>query len=182
MKFWSSLRIGIVAVGWLGAAASPSVAQGLYYPPPAWAQTLPARTRFVPVLFEEVCANSICAQVAQGILDRETGLVWERSPGDSLLTWPAARLGCLSMLRGKRYGWRLPSADELTSLRVLTNTSSLHLPPGHPFFNVAADFYWTSTEWPSENVVAISFGQKTSGIFHQQEELFHAWCVRGGAR
>lgn len=46
--------------------------------PPAWSQKLPAAQRFVLVLDGEA------------VLDKETGLVWERSPDTTLRNWYVA--------------------------------------------------------------------------------------------
>ena len=53
----------------------------------------------------------------EAVLDRETGLVWERSPMKQALLWPNARLVCAQKDIGGRGGWRLPAFNEnLTSL------------------------------------------------------------------
>jgi hypothetical protein len=52
------------------AASAQTVANGPYYATPSWDQTLPAATRFV------VLSN----MNAEAVLDRETGLVWRKTP------------------------------------------------------------------------------------------------------
>jgi hypothetical protein len=69
----------------IGVAVHPALAQttapGPYYALPAWDQTLSSATRFI------VLSNF--GGVA--VLDRETGLVWERSPSNTTsVTWFAA--------------------------------------------------------------------------------------------
>ena len=65
---------GFIIVVLLAFTAIPgnaqTVANGPYYAWPSWDQTLPSSTRFI------VWANFN----SQAVLDRETGLVWERSP------------------------------------------------------------------------------------------------------
>ncbi len=146
----SSLTIIIVAAACFMAGASPSSAQsGPYYALPAWDQKLPASTRFVPVLFQEFCTPA-CEQIATGILDRETGLVWERIPSSSAFDFRDAQTTCARRVRANRAGWRLPSVDELTSLIYRKTTGDVALPPGHPFLNVVTAFtsYWTSDLMP----------------------------------
>ena len=176
------LTLGLVAVCWLGPGARLSSAQGAYFPPPAWNQKLPASTRFVLTMFEEVCANNFCAQIAQAVLDRETGLVWERSPKSSALTLHDAQSACIITVHADRGGWRLPHVDELASLYDFSITSGLALPPGHPFQNIDG-FYWTGTPDPDINGnFVVSF---TDSLFNVpfnsrlRDNPGPAWCVRG---
>jgi len=81
-----------------------------------------------------------------------------------------------------RKGWRLPSVVELASL-VDTSQSFPSLPVGHPFTNVQADTYWTSTTYAENASIAwgVNFnsGSVSVVLFKNGNGLF-AWCVRGG--
>src|ERR1700741_3523860 len=100
------------------SADAQTVGAGPYYATPSWDQTLPSNTRFI------VLSNFS----NQAVLDRETGLVWQRSP-DSVVQnqpWSTAAVICHSLgvsagivntiPTGGRAGWRLPSIEELASL------------------------------------------------------------------
>ena len=78
---------------------------GPYFPEPAWDRKLPASSRFY------VLTN----WNNEAVLDKETGLVWERSPAQTG-SWTAARSLCAALTTGNRRGWRLPSFHELPSL------------------------------------------------------------------
>ena len=99
----SRLISGLLALGLLaGVALMAHPAQavdavGPYYPLPSWARKMAPANRFV------VLTNWGSAAV----LDKETGLVWERSPDPTLQTWGAARLTCLNKAVSNRTGWRL---------------------------------------------------------------------------
>jgi hypothetical protein len=62
------------------------------------------------------------------VLDRETGLVWERVPSATAQArWNAAHGGvCATLFLGGRLGWRVPAEEELASLFGSTRA-------GHPF-------------------------------------------------
>ena len=50
------------------------------------------------------------------VLDKETRLVWQRAPSASLAGWSNANAFCNFLLLGGRFGWRLPTIQELASL------------------------------------------------------------------
>lgn len=153
-----------------GAQAVTST--GSYYAEPSWDQKLPASTRFV-VLSDW---NS------EAVLDRNTGLVWEKAPSSAIEHWNAARITCINKNVGGQKGWRLPSIPELASLvDPSVAAPGPTLSPGHPFTNIQISGYWSATssaEFPSDvwlvefvhgEVLALTNG--TSG---------NSWCVRGG--
>jgi len=122
------------------------------------------------------------------VLDRETGLVWEREPesvtgldpGDNW--YEAVDLCFNSFLYGRRRGWRLPTAAELGSL--LTDQDPDNLPTGHPFIGVGfpVEWFWTSTTAPQSPTEAYSWylGYLTPLIARPKTEGHYYWCVRGG--
>lgn len=187
------LTLGFLFAAMIALGTSPATAQitanGPYYPVPSWDQTLPASSRFI------ILSNFGGAAA----LDRETGLVWERSPSSSLFPWSSivvttANIHCNVSTLGNRLGWRLPTIQELASL---ADSSQLQpsLPAGHPFILTTAQQrfptpgFWSATSsdpesqgpgsyaWylqfvPVATDLVISNGLKSSERF--------AWCVRGG--
>lgn len=128
-----------------------------------WGRQYPATERF------EVLAQF--GDVA--VLDRETQLVWERVPSSKLLPWGSAFAACLPKTTGGRKGWRLPTAEELTSLQ-----DASVLPPGHPFEGVQHEAFWTATSHPEIAYAFAVFGSGGSA-FHSKSTSHRAWCVRG---
>jgi len=127
----------------------------------------------------------------EAVLDKETGLVWEQSPGDTdgdgdvdnddLRDWFNALVHCYTKEVGGRKGWRLPTIEELASL-VDTSQPAPTLPAGHPFTNVQSSNYWSATsdalfssaalDVTFSNGAVLNAGKSTSRLF--------VWCVRGG--
>jgi Protein of unknown function (DUF1566) len=171
-----SLLVGAALIASLAQAATSN---GPYYAEPAWDQKLPAATRFVVLLDWN----------SQAVLDRETGLVWEKSPSTLLHSWVSAREQCLFRDTGNRRGWRLPSMPELASLvEPFVISGAPKLPSGHPFENidnenVASSGYWSATTNANitGNAWYVAF-HASSGIPSQtiKNGVLHAWCVRGG--
>jgi len=171
-----------LALAWMiaaGSTAAQSVVTGPYYATPSWDQTLPSGTRFL------VLANF----GGLAVLDRETGLVWERSPGTALLPLYAAVLGCSQSRTGNRTGWRLPTIAELGSLFDPSAGSAPFLPAGHPFTGfdpVAAEFWSTSRVtvtipgFTATNVLAAYAGPSyASAVVADATRAASYLCLRG---
>jgi hypothetical protein len=185
----------LTAAALLAVLAVPASAQlsttanGPYYATPSWDQRL-TTNRFV------ILAN----WNSEAVLDRETGLVWQRAPHlFAFLHWSLASRICIANPFAGRYGWRLPTAQELGSLIDPTATSGPPLPAGHPFIGIpAAAAYWTATADDSDpnQAVTVRWG---IDIFSDSFRIFAAdsrdksvtsdftvnapfrgWCVRGG--
>jgi hypothetical protein len=149
----------------------PQGETGLQGAATTWDQILPAAERFVLVMGDEA------------VLDKETGLVWQRDTDSTKYTWDNAQMYCYGLdLRG-RGGWRLPAVEELRSL-VDPSQSNPALPAGHSFTNVKASpssFYWSSTTLASYPDYAwgvyFSYGRVSS--FNKSNDSY-VRCVRGG--
>ena len=174
----NGIIIGLLSLGLLvGAALMARPAQavnaaGPYYAEPAWDQKIAAAGRFV------VLTN----WASQAVLDKETGLVWERSPATATHTWSLARFECANRTTGSRKGWRLPSVHELASLvHPSVPPPGPTLQPGHPFLTVQSATYWsaTSAALNPANAWVVLFND--GGVSNDDKATgFHAWCVRGG--
>ena len=116
------------------------------------------------------------------MLDKETGLVWEQSPGTFSDNWSFARGSCLNKGVGGRLGWRLPSVAELASLvDPSVAFPGPTLPAGHPFSTVTGDFYWSATktaDFPG-SAFGVFFQGGTSVAVGFTENIGKIWCVRG---
>jgi hypothetical protein len=170
--------VGVVLFAFASVAAVPAVAQttapGPYYAKPSWDQKLQCDTR-------ATCPRFIVLSNwnSDAVLDRETGLVWERSPSTSTFDWRFAQFHCNELAVGNRIGWRLPTLQELASLADPSQVPAF--PPGHPFNNVQSSTYFSATTnvfaaglaW----VVLFDSGRVADS---DKESTFLAWCVRGG--
>jgi hypothetical protein len=114
------------------------------------------------------------------VLDKETGLVWERSPSQTGVDWSEAQVHCNELSVANRLGWRLPTLQELASLADPTQTFPA-LPAGHPFSQVLTGSYWSGTTLGSDTTFAwvVRFLQGTVGNFGKTS-IHAVWCVRGG--
>jgi hypothetical protein len=118
----------------------------------------------------------------EAVLDKETQLVWQRTPGGTVRFWGSAISSCFGTRTGGRGGWRLPTMPELTSLIDPTQDHP-PLPVGHPFdlSNLTGDVWSTNTVPGSDtantqDVLNDGFLGGTSKTAAQQQ----SWCVRGG--
>ena len=183
MNMHHLLKTGLLAAGLFAAlsAGAQTTATGPYYATPSWDQQLPAAQRFV------VLSN----WGGNAVLDRETGLVWERDPQAAhaeyglMQTYPSAFSLCTVSNTGGRKGWRLPSIHELSTLYDASGASSgWMLPIGHPFRNIATgagSSYWTATQKPSEPSYAFTqnFTPGAAELLAPIGNMNGVWCVRG---
>lgn len=154
----------------MGAPALAASANGPYYATPSWDQKLDAATRFVVLLNWN----------SDAVLDRETGLVWEKVPSTPFFDWANASIHCVQLNLGGRKGWRLPTIQDLASL-IDPNQSNPALPSGHPFTVPSTEGYWSATARAATNVWLAGFGDGGVGFGPQTLTNVRAWCVRGGA-
>lgn len=192
MKTRLRQTLGLLVLSTLTLSSVPATAQttanGFYYPVPSWDQTLPGSNRFI------ILSNFN----SEAVMDRETGLVWERSPGDvdrdgdvdsaDRRTWAEARVVCAHQrIVGSRKAWRLPSFAELASLldTSIAPPGPL-LSPGHPFRNIQPTSYWSATTSVDSPVLppavlaawGVAFGDGDT-VPHDKTEPMWVWCVRG---
>ncbi len=117
------------------------------------------------------------------VLDKKTGLVWEKSPDTASVRWTVARRMCLEKRVGGQQGWRLPSLEELASLVDPSVTPpSLALSSGHPFLAIRPAVYWSSTR-PGEDPKGswgVHFGLGGGATFINWAHSVQVWCVRAG--
>jgi len=136
---------------------------------PAWNRIIPAAQRFVDALD------------GSAVLDKETGLVWAKEPDSTRRMWNAALDYCTSLFLGGRKGWRLPNVEELLSLVELSQMRP-SLPSGHPFQNIKAATYWTSSTHATYTEGAWAVGMDGGSVELVSKEIntFYVWPVRSG--
>ncbi len=142
----------------------------------AWNQFLPADDGPTP------CNSSrfSCVLNDGGVLDRETGLIWERNTPVSLESFVVAQLSCIGSTTGSRLGWRLPTLEEMTSLIDPNAGAAPFLPPGHPFNDVSLNTtYWTASRSDATTARMVSF-EYSIGAQNRAIGTSRYWCVRGG--
>ena len=147
--------------------------------PPTWSQQLQCDTTACP-RFELVLGG-------EAVLDKETGLVWEKTLMTLSVEWDIAQVLCVNMGVGNREGWHLPTVQELESLidNPFPLTGNQLLPSGHPFVNVQSGAYWSATTFASDTSEAWlvsmyeSIGRGNVGPDYKTQGHY-VWCVRGG--
>ena len=173
---WGLIGLGVMAFG-IDAATAQTTANGPYYATPSWDQKLQCDTlatcpRFV------VLAN----WNSEAVLDRETGLVWEKVPDAFERTWRDASLHCAAERHAGRFGWRLPTLQELGSLYEKTPPGFPALPSGHPFTVQVNVPHWSATTSVDAGSLAwvVNFEGGFFGDTVTKSLSHRAWCVRGG--
>jgi hypothetical protein len=182
-SFYTGLIILMLLVVAAIPARAQTVANGPYYATPSWDQTLPVATRFI------VLSN----MGGNAVLDRETGLVWEKSPSTASFTFSNGNLECQQRKTGGRMGWRLPLTAELFSLldpaQISLGSAQAALPPGHPFLNTGGfTAFWVIDRGAppfnnNANIDGVFLGGALINVFDASSPgtaaSLRVWCVRG---
>jgi hypothetical protein len=143
---------------------------------PAWNRELSAVGGCTSERFDCIFFSGSPLFIDLAVHDRQTGLVWQRNPDEvAAKKWDEAMLQCQMQNLGGRFGWRLPTIEEMGSLIVDTG-----LPSGHPFLGDVDETFWTSTQVaglpayaaisdPAQAYMSATTKDVTQGV----------WCVRG---
>ena len=170
-RFLSGIALAMISLV-SGPLAAQTSSNGPYYATPSWDQTLLATQRFI------VLSNFN----NEAVLDRETGLVWQKDPGTQNFfqaSWFVAQDECAKAIGG-RFGWRLPAAEELSTL---WDPSTGQIFSGAPFSLGQLTAFWTTTtsgQTPTEAFVVQSASNPEFIITISDKPMAHnVWCVRG---
>ena len=161
------------------SADSPAEAQGVLADLPGVTQNrdkaLPAAQRFV----------ILPAFNSDAVLDKETGLVWEKSPQTTSAKWSVARRTCIEKnVGGQKVGGCHPSKSWPVWWIPSVAPPGLALPPGHPFLAVQSAVYWSSTRVGEDprGSWGVHFGLGGGATFINWAHSVQVWCVRGGMK
>ena len=146
---------------------------------PTWSEILPADDGNI----DTACDSSRfdCVMEGAAVLDKETGLVWDRAPAGKRISWGSALQRCYNRSVAGRKGWRLPNIEELTSLLDTTQNDPA-LPTPHPFTLTEPEpgFYWTKTSVTINRDWAWSIFLGLGEVIPTDKEINgYSWCVRG---
>jgi hypothetical protein len=168
-RHFSSALTFAIAAGVLGGIAATAQAINLE----SWDDKVAGKARWM--VLKEFSDDAV--------LDKETQLVWEKSPSTTASTsWFEARSTCADKAVGNRKGWRLPSFAELATLIDPTAASAPFLPLLHPFIDVLPQNYWSATTDPDSVGPDAWIVDFSSGFVGTGDKFspFYTWCVRGG--
>jgi hypothetical protein len=175
-----ALCLGIFAITFLmqGIAQAQAIR--------SWSQNNNATQRFV----------TLAEFNNEAVLDRTTGLIWEKNVSTTNGDWTTAYNACLAQTHPNTagpnagsFGWRLPKFEEVASLFATGivvgppfNGLLVVLPSGHPFTGNATGNFWTASE-SSDGTQARIFGgtSYTNQLTIKTSTNAAFWCVRGGA-
>lgn len=121
----------------------------------------------------------------EAVLDRETQLIWERTPSPTETRWGNAALLCAMRSAGGQRGWRLPTFFELMTLVDPAGYGAANrplLPVGNPFTGIGGQAYWSSNTQTTEPTKAYAVDFVIGDVAAKHKHSAHRiWCVRGGS-
>jgi len=164
-----------------GPVGAPLSENGPYYANPSWDQTLPASTPFHRIV-------ESCQRGGARPRDRSGMGAHPERFGVYNIFGPPQSIHALCFFTGGRFGWRPPSAAELTSL--IDPTQPDGLPAGNPLEGASGGKFWIATPQAS---TAVALGSPvfafivefiSGGIVTEDDKTnglsYTIWCVRGG--
>lgn len=118
-------------------------------------------------------------EVAEGIADRLTGLVWhvEAVLQQESSDWSEALNSVKSYAKKSGKPWRLPTINEMESL-VDASQHTPALPANYPFSDVH-EAYWTSTTsgYETDWAYVLYMHKGAVGVGYKKNREFHVWPV-----
>ena len=116
------------------------------------------------------------------VRDNSTGLEWQAAPFDKRMSWADAEKACKALRLGGHDDWRMPSLQELESIRDLSRVNPAIDTDAFP--NTPNEWFWTSTpcaDSPKDTAWVVSFGNGGSDILNRGYS-YRVRAVRGPAR
>jgi hypothetical protein len=111
-------------------------------------------------------------EIEIGILDTQTGLVWEKTQNQNLMTWDEAMEYATSL----GTNWRLPNIEELFSI---AHHNKLNLASDLP--GIIADAYWSSTTYANGTNYAWNVYFGNGGVYNNYKtNTYYVRCVSTG--
>ena len=105
----------------------------------------------------------------------ETGLQWDRRAPSRELEWDEALESCAALSLGGRDDWRVPTLEELTSIREgsLSPRIDLGVFPG-----TEGGWFWASEAFNAFSAGAVDFASEESADAREKTERAFVRCVR----
>jgi hypothetical protein len=184
-KLANALLLGLGAIGavWLLTSLASVVQGGDLDPPAAPGSTMQTLDDLVPSWHKVISGTDRFDEADGWVLDRETGLVWDKIPQSTTMNWEDAVPYCWNRSVtpdgfALKKGWRLPTVEELMTLVDPNASGTPKLPPNHPFNNISGK-YWTSTATVGNWFEKYVWDSATSSLSTQVTFPGNrAWCVR----
>jgi len=119
------------------------------------------------------------------IVDRSTGLMWQRRGHPEEVTWSQAKEYCENLNLAGFDDWRMPTLSEQQALCRSLSKPGVS-PKKHPLFSWNSSTYWSSTPQAGfrDNMVGVNFYYNFSGrtqFDHRNDKIFDAIAVRNAA-
>ena len=125
-------------------------------------------------------ANQFTDNADGTVKDNLTGLIWQKTPNASTLTWEQALMYAEGLTLGGQSDWRLPNIKELESI----NDERLTAPSVNAtiFSTIGVKNYWSSTSLPNQTTrawyLSTQFGITTYDL---KTNALYVLAVRGSS-
>ncbi len=132
--------------------------------------------RGVPLQFNEPERFDVSGSTGQEIVvDRATGLGWQKTFDAYLMLWTPALSHCEALSYGGHQDWRLPNINELQSLVNVEKDNS-----ASDFPDMPSDIFWSSSTWVMDAIWAwyLDFNDGNVAADEKDTDFHYVRCVR----
>jgi hypothetical protein len=114
------------------------------------------------------------------VVDRVTGLVWQRALDEGMYTWAEATSRCACLSLGGHEDWRLPTRMELVSIVDFTRDSPAIDPVAFP--QTTSEWFWTSSRRADDpSLVWYIYFETGFTNFVDEDQRYRVRCLRDPA-
>jgi hypothetical protein len=112
------------------------------------------------------------------VIDKGTGLEWQKHDDGTSRDWQNALAYCENLSLNSRTDWRLPNIRELKSIVDV----SRYYPAVDPVFPSRLAYYWSATSvanYPSTSAWTVSFANGDDN-WYVKTDRYYVRCIRAG--
>ncbi|MBQ4437603.1 DUF1566 domain-containing protein [bacterium] len=133
--------------------------------------------------YRSKCSAPSFSSSSNLVIDKNTGLTWEKSPSSSTYTWDNRDTHCKDLRETNyagRSNWRVPNNLEFTTIVDRSGSQATTYPNFTNMPTSSSDFLWTNKEYRGDTSKALAYSPKDAGNrARSKTSTYKVLCVSG---